>query len=173
MVQQIKDVPFDLFAIQLNEFTDVSSYAQLMVFVKYVYNGAFKEEFFFCSSLETNVKAADIFEKFSSFFESEHLEWKTLAGCCTNRAPAMLGCNLGFQALVKKLVPTSKRNHYMLHRQALASKTLPNSIQTVLEQMIRIINFIEAAALNSLVFKRLCTHIDSNHLLLLYHTQTR
>ena len=67
-VQQIKDAPFDLFAIQLDESKDVSSCAQLMLFVKYAYNGAFEEEFLFCSSLETNTKAADIFEKVSFFF---------------------------------------------------------------------------------------------------------
>ena len=68
IVQQIKDASFGLFAIQLDESTDISSCAQLMVFAKYVCNGAFKKEFLFCSSLEKNTKAADIFEKVSSFF---------------------------------------------------------------------------------------------------------
>ena len=67
IVQQIKDAPLGLFAIQLDESTDVSSCAQLMIYVKYVYNGTFKEKLLFCSSLETNTKAADIFEKDSSF----------------------------------------------------------------------------------------------------------
>ena len=79
-----------------------------MVFVKYVYNGAFKEEFLFYSFLQTNAKAEHIFEKVSSFFEFEHLKWKNLAGCCTDGASAILGCNSGFQALVKKLALTSK-----------------------------------------------------------------
>ena len=138
-----------------------------MVFAKYVYNGAFKKEFLFCSSLETNTKAADIFEKVSSFFESENLEWKNLAGCCTDGAPVMLDCNSGFEALVKKLALTSKSVHCMLHRQALPFKTLPDSIQTVSEQMIQIINFIKAGALNSRVFKRLCIDMNSDHLVLL------
>ena len=43
VVQQIKDAPFGLFTIQLDESTDVSSCAQLMVFVKYIYNGACNE----------------------------------------------------------------------------------------------------------------------------------
>ena len=73
IAQQIKDAPFDLFAIQVGESIDVSSCAQLMVFVKYICNGVCEDEFFFCSSLETNTKAAHIFEKVSSFFESEHL----------------------------------------------------------------------------------------------------
>ena len=67
VVHQIKDARVGLFAIQLDESTDVSSCAQLMVFVKYFYNGAFKEEFLFCSALETNTKATNIFEKVSSF----------------------------------------------------------------------------------------------------------
>ena len=173
VVQQIKDAPFGLFAIQLDESTDVSSCAQLMVFVKYIYNSAFKEEFLFCSALEINTKATDIFEKASSFFESEDLEWQNLAGCCTDGAPAMLGCHSGFQTLVKQLALTSKGVHCMLHRQALASKTLPDSIQTVLEQMVQIVNFIKAGALNSRVFKKLCSDMDADHLVLLYHTQTR
>ena len=102
VVQQIKDACFGLFAIQMDESTDVSFCAQLMVFVKYIYNGAFKEEFLFCSGLETNTKATNIFEKASSFFESEDLERQNLVGCCTDGAPAMLGCHSGFQTLVKQ-----------------------------------------------------------------------
>ena len=129
-----------------------------------------RKSFFFFSSLQTNTKAADIFEKLSSFFKSEHLERKNLAICCTDAASPMLSCNLGFQAPVKQLVLTSKSVHCMLHRQALASKTSPDSIQTVLEQMIQISNFIKAKALNSHAFKRLCNNMDSDHLVFLYHS---
>ena len=86
-------------------------------------NNAFKKEFLFCSAFETTTKATDILNKVT--FTIEGLEWKNLAGCCTDGAPAMLGCNLGFQALVKRQAPKSKGVHCMLHRQALASKTLP------------------------------------------------
>ena len=85
----------------------------------------------------------------------------------------MLGCHSGFQTLVKQLALTSQGVHCMLHRQALASKTLPDSIQTVLEQMIQIVNFIKAGALNSRAFKKQCSDMDADHLVLLYHTQTR
>ena len=123
-----------------------------MVFVKYVYKGKCKKNFLFCISLRTNTKAVDIFEKFLSFFKSEHLEWNNLVGCCTDEAPAVLGYNSGFQVLVKKLATTSKKIHCMLHRQALASITLPD--ETVLEQIIQIINFIKP--LQILVFLKDC-----------------
>ena len=73
-VEEIKTAPFGLFAIQIDKSTDISSCAQLMVFAKYVYNDTFKEEFLFCSPLETTTKAADILKKISTFFDSESLE---------------------------------------------------------------------------------------------------
>ena len=34
----------------------------------------------------------------------------------------------------------------MLHRQVLASKTFPNALQKVLDEMIQIVNFIKAGS---------------------------
>ena len=39
--------------------------------------------------------------------------------------------------------------------------------------MIQIVNFIKTGALNSRVFTKLCSDMDDDHLVLLYHTQTR
>ena len=61
----------------------------------------------------------------------------------------------------------------MLHRPALASKTLPESHQKVLDQLIKIVNFIKAGALNSRLFKAFCADMDSDHQMLLYYTPTR
>ena len=63
VVEEIKTAPFGLFAIQIDQSTDISLCAQLVVFAKYVYNDTFKKEFIFCSPLETITKAADIQEK--------------------------------------------------------------------------------------------------------------
>ncbi|XP_064485887.1 zinc finger BED domain-containing protein 5-like [Ornithodoros turicata] len=43
----------------------------------------------------------------------------------------------------------------MIHRQALASKTLPASLQEVLDQTIQIVNFVKGGALNTRLFKDL------------------
>ena len=173
VVQEIKITPFGLFAIQLDESTDMSSCAQLMVYARYVCNNAFKEEFLFCSALETTKKEADILNKITTFFTVDDLEWKNLAGCCTDGMPAMSGCNLDFQASVKRQAPKSKSVHCMLHRQTLASKTLPNSFQKVLDQIIKIVSFIKVGALNSCLFKVFCADMDSDHQVLHYYTPTR
>ena len=110
---------------------------------------------FFSAALYKRIQKQHTFLKRSHLvFEYEHLEWKNLTGCCPDGAHAMLGCNSSFQALVKQLAQTSKSVYCMLYRQALAFKTLPDSIQTVLEQMIQIVSFIKAGVLNFLVFKK-------------------
>ena len=173
IVQEIKTAPFRPFAIQLDISTDISLCAQLMVYARYVCNNALKEEFLFCSALETTAKAADILNKVTIFFLTEGLEWKNLAGCCSDGAPAILGCNSGFQALVKMQASKSKGVHCMLHKQALASKTLPESLEKVLDQIIKTVNFIKAGDLNSRLLKAFCADMDLDHYVLLYYTATR
>ena len=173
VVQEIKSAAFGLFLIQLDESTNVASCSQLMVFVKYVHLNSFKEELLFCSRLEKTTKAVDVFEKVSSFFESENLLWENLCGCCTDGAPAMLGTKSGFQAYVKKQNPNTKGVHCMIHRHPLASKTLPPPLREVLDQTVRMVNFVKGGALNSRLFKQLCIDMDADNHVLLFHSNTR
>ena len=125
-----------------------------MVFVKYVHLNDIKEELLVCSRLEKTTKAIDIFEKVSSFFKSENFLWENLCGCCTERPPAMLGTKSGFQVYAKMQNPNTKGIYCMIHRHALASKTLPPPLHEVLDQTIRMVNFIKRGALNSQLFEQ-------------------
>ncbi|XP_068219230.1 protein FAM200C-like [Palaemon carinicauda] len=158
---------------QLDESTDVSSCSQLLVFVRYINSGDIKDEFLFCIELETTTKADDVMEKVSSFFQEEYLQWENVCGVCTDGAPAMLGSKSGFQSRVKKLAPQAKGIHCMIHRYALASKTLPASLQEVLESVIKIVNYIKTKALNTRLFKELCKDMHADHEVLLFYTAVR
>uniref|UniRef100_UPI00358E3DDC zinc finger BED domain-containing protein 5-like n=1 Tax=Myxine glutinosa TaxID=7769 RepID=UPI00358E3DDC len=173
VIAEIKDAAFGLFSIQLDESTDVSSCSQLIAFVRHVKGDSIKEEFLFCRSLERNTRAVDVMEKVTEFFDHEDLNWHNLCGVCTDGAPAMLGAKSGFQALVRNLSPGIISVHCVIHRQALASKTLPSHLQDVLEQVIKIVNYVKSSALNSRLFKQLCTEMDSEHKNLLYYTKVR
>ena len=80
-----------LFSFQLDETTDVTSYSQLLVYVRYIHSDDIKEEFLFCEALETTTKSVDVMNKVSIFFVSEKLQWERVCGVCTDGAPAMLG----------------------------------------------------------------------------------
>ena len=171
VLTEIKSSP--LFSFQLDESTDVSSCSQLLVFVRYINSGDIKDEFLFCSALETTTKADDVMEKVSTFFKEEDLQWENVCGVCTDGAPAMLGSKSGFQSRVKKLAPQAKGIHCMIHRYALASRTLPTSLMEVLESVIKIVNYMKTQALNTRLFKELCKDMNADHEVLLFYTAVR
>ena len=161
------------FAIQLDESTDISSLAQLLVYTRYVKGDTFKEEYLFCHPLLSTTTGQDIFETVSNFFDANGLEWKNVSGCTTDGAPAMLGCRSGFMTRVKSANPDMKNVHCMLHRQALASKTLPPELKSVLDDVVSVINYMKGSALATRTFRLLCQDLDSEHENLLYHTEVR
>ncbi|XP_042228630.1 zinc finger BED domain-containing protein 5-like [Homarus americanus] len=128
VIQEIKLSPTGMFAIQLDESTDASSCAQLLVFVRYVFLCDIKEEYLFRTQLETTTTAVDVLEKLSSFFTANRISWENCCGVCTDGAPAMLGSKSGFQKRVKEVAPNAKGIHCMIHRFAQASKTLPDEL---------------------------------------------
>ncbi|XP_063847651.1 SCAN domain-containing protein 3-like [Scylla paramamosain] len=111
--------------------------------------------------------------KLTEFFESEGLDWGNLCGICTDGAPTMLGSQSGFVTRVIQKAPYAIPLHCMIHRQALASKTLPSELQDTLNAIIKTVNFVKGSALNTPLFKRLCQDVDAAHETLLFHKAVR
>ena len=161
------------FVLQMDESTDVTTCAQLLVYVRYIHQNDFKDEFLFCQPLTTQTRGIDIFDTLMDFFATEQIDSQRLSSICTDGAPAMLGCRSGFVARVKEVAPHVFNTHCMIHREALASKTLPASLNYVLKDVIQMVNFVKASALNTRLFHNLCSTMDSDHQELLFHTEVR
>ena len=159
--------------LQLDESTDVVSCAQLLVFVTYINKLYFKDEFIFCEQLDLQTCGIDIYNKVGSFIEREGLKYEKLLSICSDGAPAMLGCRSGFMKHIKESAPYVTGNHCMIHREALASKTLPDVLKCVFQVCIKIVNYIKSSALNTRLFQNLCLDMDATHKTLLYHTEVR
>ena len=67
-------------------------------------------------------------------------EVENLSGECSGDAPSMLGAESGFQTLVRNLSTKVITDHRIIHRQALASKTLPEPLYNVLKEVIKTVN---------------------------------
>lgn len=91
---------------------------------------------------------------------------------CTDGAPAMLGNKSDFAACVKKEVPHVTVTHCMLHRHALAAKSLPEQLQNVLSNIVCAVSFIRGQALNHHLFKVCCEELGAEHSVL-FHTEVR
>ena len=100
VISKLKNSPFGMFSIQLDETTDVASCSQLLVFCRYFTESDMKDNMLFCSALETTTKAVDVMQTLAKFFDQEELKWENLCGVCTDGAPAMLGARSGLQTLV-------------------------------------------------------------------------
>ncbi|KAL4153892.1 hypothetical protein QTP88_001725 [Uroleucon formosanum] len=90
------------FAIQLDESTDLTNNAQLMIFVRYQYNLKRNEDLLFCETLSETTKGIHIFKKVNDFFLINELDWSKCVGVCTDGAAAMTGRQhgTGFRAEV-------------------------------------------------------------------------
>ena len=61
----------------------------------------------------------------------------------------------------------------MIHREALAAKTLPICLNIVLQDAVKIVNFVKNSALNTSLFRNICLEMDAVQKNLLYHTEVR
>ena len=70
---------------------------------------------------------------------------------CSDEAPAMLGSRSGFISLIKHKNPDVLGTHCFIHREALASKTMSNSLCANLAIVINVVNYIKSGAPNTRV----------------------
>ena len=64
-----------------------------------------------------------------------------IGSVCSDGAPAMLGNRSGFAAMLKEEISELKITHCLLHRQALAFKTLPTCLKDTLNSCVKIVNY--------------------------------
>ena len=55
------------FALQLDKFMDVSFCAQLIVFMRYIHNGEFKDKFLYLINLPSKTRGDEIYQAFDIF----------------------------------------------------------------------------------------------------------
>ncbi|XP_076032510.1 protein FAM200C-like [Oratosquilla oratoria] len=121
----------------------------------------------------TTTKAQDVMGLINDFFEDSNFSWESLVGVCTDGALAMLGSRSWFVMLVKQKNPAVESTHCLIHKEVLASRTLPKNFKQHLETVINVVNFIKGSALNTRLFRRLCEGMEADHESLLFHTQVR
>ncbi|XP_076348017.1 protein FAM200C-like [Tachypleus tridentatus] len=167
VVTAVKSSP--VYSLQLDESTDVASCSQLIVYIHYRDREVMKEGYLFSEPVATTTRGEDIFKILETFLLKHGLSWEALVGLCTNGAPSMIGCKSGFKAFVKNVALHVIFTHYMIHRYALAMKTLP--LGEVLTDVVKVVDYIGGSATTSKVFKVLCEEMGADFSVLLFHTE--
>ncbi|XP_070408067.1 general transcription factor II-I repeat domain-containing protein 2B-like [Nothobranchius furzeri] len=144
------------FSIQCDESVDCSSSAQLMVFIRMVFDDfSTKEELLTLLPLQTTTRGVDIYN------------------AVKNGAPAMIGRHAGFIAHCKGDTdfPTFLHYHCIIHQQAICSKV--TGFEHVMTPVVKIINSIRSKAKQHRIFKVLLEELSAEYGDLLLHTEIR
>uniref|UniRef100_A0AAR2KFB8 DUF4371 domain-containing protein n=1 Tax=Pygocentrus nattereri TaxID=42514 RepID=A0AAR2KFB8_PYGNA len=147
LLERINTSPW--FALQVDESTDVDNKAILLVYVRYLYQEDVHEDMLCALSLPTNTTATEPFKSLDGYI-SRKLKWSFCVGICTDGAAAM----------TRRL-------------EMLASRKMPPEVNSVLNDVVKVINHIKAHALNSRLFEQLCEEMDAEHKRLLLYTGIR
>ncbi|XP_039627331.1 zinc finger BED domain-containing protein 5-like [Polypterus senegalus] len=171
LVHRVKNSKF--YSLQLDESTDIASQANLLMYVRYIWNEKVLEKLLFCRPLLSNTTAELVFGVLSSFINENGIPWEKCAGICTDGARGMSGINSGLIARVKEIAPDVVWIHCSIHREALATKKMPPRLKNFLDTAVKVVNYIKARPLQSRLFHIICQEMGSTHLQLLLHTEVR
>ena len=170
LLEQIVKSPW--FAIQCDESTDIESKTVLLVFVRYLHEEDIHEDILCALLLPKNTTASELFKSLNEYF-SEKLNWSFCIGVCTDGAAAMIGRLSGLTVRIKEVAPECEVTHCVIHRKMLASRKLSPELHSVFGDVVKMINFIKAHALNTRLFEQICEDMDAEHKCLLLHTEVR
>ena len=74
---------------------------------------------------------------------------------------------------MKQVAPHVVSNHCAIHNYASTCKALPLELKSVLNSVVKAVDFICGRAVNSQLFKAFCDHLGKEHWYLLFHTKVR
>ena len=97
------------------------------------------DEFLFCQEMKERTRAKDLV---SAFLCENSIAWNKVGSVCTDGAPAMIGHQSGFIALMKQVAPHIASNQCAIYKYALACKTLPLELKSVFDSVVKVVNFI-------------------------------
>uniref|UniRef100_A0A3P9M9N8 HAT C-terminal dimerisation domain-containing protein n=1 Tax=Oryzias latipes TaxID=8090 RepID=A0A3P9M9N8_ORYLA len=145
LLGRIRKSPF--FSLQLDESTDITNAALLLVFVRYRWDSSLQEDILFCGELPTRATAEECFRCMDNYFTENGLDWQNCVGVCSDGAASMTGRHRGVIKQILDLAPEAKWTHCFLHRENLAAKKI--------------------------CFAQLCEGMEADHVQLLYHSEVR
>ncbi|GLV39536.1 hypothetical protein CBL_20440 [Carabus blaptoides fortunei] len=75
----------------------------------------------------------------------------------------------------ESMKPSNLKRHFETNhnQEALATRKMPADIQKVLDESVKIINYIKGRPLNARLFSQMCEEMGSSHTQLLFHTDVR
>lgn len=164
-----------MFSIAVDESTDVSDTAQLLLFVQGINTTLeITEELVAMKSINGTITSENLFREMSEVIDEVGLHWNKLMGGTTDGAPCMVGWHNGFVARICQKVIESKGSppldlHCIIHLRNLCGKQF--NLEHIMMVVVKSVNFIRSHALNYRTFKEFLSKMESEHSAVVYHSE--
>ena len=168
LLERIKSSPYS--AILMDESTDVSNAALLLVFVKYCADGNIHDDLLCCKELPTRTTANEVMHCLDEHFTNKSIDWKNCVGVCTDGAATMTGVHRGVVKQIQEKATHAKWTHCFLHRQNLATRQMSPELHDVVTIAVKTVKYIKK---NALHWRCVSDTLNADHLQLLYHSEIR
>ncbi|KAJ8403950.1 hypothetical protein AAFF_G00343000 [Aldrovandia affinis] len=167
---------FCYYSVALEESTDVSDSAQLLIFLRGVNeNFEVTQELASMQTLHGTTKGTKLFGCLDTVFAQYKLHWENMAGITTDGAPAMVGSQSGLATLVSEKVQECRgevpRYHCIIHQEQLCANSI--GLKNVIQYVVKMVNSIRSKALNHRQFKTMLDEMDAQYGDVLYHQEVR
>jgi predicted CoA-binding protein len=139
------------YSLQVDKSTDFANKSHLLRYVRYEFEGKIIDDLLFCSSL-IHTNAEEVFNSLNEFLTLSGIQWPKYVGISTDGARAVTGRLTGLIARIREINPSVTWHHSCIHRESLVTKKMPVELKKVLNESIKIVNFIKARSLNSRLF---------------------
>ena len=165
----------DCISLAVDESTDITEHAQLVVFVRFFNKEENKncEDLLGVTSLGSNTRGEDIYKAIKKMLADRGIDVKKVVSITTDGAPAMLGREKGAVARMREDHPDLISYHCIIHQSVLCA-TLSDQYADVMNTMMRMINFLRASSsLQHRQLREFLREVEANSDDLLLHNNVR
>ncbi|KAJ4941574.1 hypothetical protein JOQ06_011453 [Pogonophryne albipinna] len=165
------------FSIALDESTDISDTAQLLIFIRTVTEDfEIGEELLSMESIKDGTRGIDICDALCRSLDAYNVELTSMVGVTTDGAPAMVGRKAGAVSLLSDKVANNGgenliKYHCIIHQEALAAHTL--EMKPVMDIVVKTVNFLKSRGLNHRQLKTFLVQSEAEFGDVIYFTAVR
>uniref|UniRef100_A0A672FRL1 SPIN-DOC-like zinc-finger domain-containing protein n=1 Tax=Salarias fasciatus TaxID=181472 RepID=A0A672FRL1_SALFA len=175
--QRLEGLGKGAFSIALDESTDISNTAQLLIFIHTVTeNFEIGEELLSLESIKDRSRGVDICDAVCRSLDAHNVKLPSMVGVTTDGAPAMIGKKAGAVSLLSEKVANNGgeeliKYHCIIHQEALAAQTL--DMKHVMDIVVKTVNFLKSRGLNHRQFKTFLEQSEADFGDVIYFTAVR